>query len=205
MNPVADLQRQYRSKLAWKMIVENINLVQWKLYNTNHSKHLTMIATQGDSAGLAHDCCIAMFQYLKHGKKPACKQSTFILNMTKWERLRQLDRATRDRDSFEEYQRETEYLYPSRERETEQPHEAYDRKELRERIEKALKTLTYRERHILKLRHGLMDGWSYSLNETARIFQVTRERIRQIESKAIKKLQHHTRTWYLEDFVEPPS
>ena len=73
---------------------------------------------------------------------------------------------------------------------------------LQEKIDDVLKTLTYREREIIKLRFGLGDGYSYTLEETGRIFKVTRERIRQIEAKALHKLQHHTRSNHLRGFVE---
>jgi RNA polymerase primary sigma factor len=73
---------------------------------------------------------------------------------------------------------------------------------LRDKINHVLKSLTYREREIIKLRYGLGDGYSYTLEETGRIFKVTRERIRQIESKALRKLQHHTRSDHLKGFVE---
>ena len=59
---------------------------------------------------------------------------------------------------------------------------------LRGRIAKVLKTLSYREREIIKLRYGLGDGYSYTLEEVGHIFKVTRERIRQIEAKAVRKL-----------------
>jgi len=65
-----------------------------------------------------------------------------------------------------------------------------------------LETLTYREREIIKLRYGLGDGYTYTLEEVGRIFNVTRERVRQIEAKAIRKLQHPMRTRKLEGFVE---
>jgi RNA polymerase primary sigma factor len=73
---------------------------------------------------------------------------------------------------------------------------------LKDKIEHVLKSLTYREREIIRLRYGLGDGYSYTLEETGRIFKVTRERIRQIESKALKKLQHHTRSTHLKGFVQ---
>jgi RNA polymerase primary sigma factor len=57
---------------------------------------------------------------------------------------------------------------------------------LRTRINKVLKTLSYREREIIKLRYGLGDGYSYTLEEVGHIFKVTRERIRQIEAKAVR-------------------
>jgi RNA polymerase primary sigma factor len=72
---------------------------------------------------------------------------------------------------------------------------------LRERIEELLKTLTFREREIIRLRYGLADGYSYTLEEVGRIFKVTRERVRQIEAKAVAKLQNPVRSRYLEAFV----
>jgi RNA polymerase primary sigma factor len=72
---------------------------------------------------------------------------------------------------------------------------------LREKIESLLKTLTYREREIIRLRYGLGDGYTYTLEEVGRIFRVTRERVRQIEAKAVKKLQHPVRCKHLEGFL----
>jgi RNA polymerase primary sigma factor len=82
------------------------------------------------------------------------------------------------------------------------PSESAMHKLLKDKIGHVLKSLTYREREIIKLRYGLGDGYSYTLEETGRIFKVTRERIRQIESKALRKLQHHTRSIHLKGFVE---
>jgi RNA polymerase primary sigma factor len=72
---------------------------------------------------------------------------------------------------------------------------------LRQKIEGLLKTLTYREREIIRLRYGLGDGYTYTLEEVGRIFKVTRERVRQIEAKAVKKLQHPVRSKHLEGFL----
>jgi RNA polymerase primary sigma factor len=72
---------------------------------------------------------------------------------------------------------------------------------LREKIETLLKTLTYREREIIRLRYGLGDGYTYTLEEVGRIFKVTRERVRQIEAKAVRKLQHPVRSKQLEGFL----
>ncbi len=65
-----------------------------------------------------------------------------------------------------------------------------------------LKTLSYREREIIKLRYGLGDGYSYTLEEVGHIFNVTRERIRQIEAKAVRKLQQPIRSQELVGFLE---
>lgn len=77
---------------------------------------------------------------------------------------------------------------------------------LREKIDNLLKTLTYREREIIRLRYGLGDGYTYTLEEVGRIFKVTRERVRQIEAKAVRKLQHPVRSQQLAGFLrEVPS
>ena len=73
---------------------------------------------------------------------------------------------------------------------------------LRDRIENLLKTLTYREREIIRLRYGLGDGYTYTLEEVGRIFKVTRERVRQIEAKAVRKLQNPVRSSKLEGFID---
>jgi len=73
---------------------------------------------------------------------------------------------------------------------------------LRNRISAVLKTLSYREREIIKLRYGLGDGYSYTLEEVGHIFKVTRERIRQIEAKAVRKLQQPSRSAELVGFLD---
>ncbi len=72
---------------------------------------------------------------------------------------------------------------------------------LRQKIDSLLQTLTYREREIIRLRYGLGDGYTYTLEEVGRIFRVTRERVRQIEAKAVRKLQNPVRSRHLEGFV----
>jgi RNA polymerase primary sigma factor len=72
---------------------------------------------------------------------------------------------------------------------------------LRGKIDDLLKTLTFREREIIRLRYGLGDGYTYTLEEVGRIFKVTRERVRQIEAKAVKKLQHPVRLRALSGFA----
>ena len=73
---------------------------------------------------------------------------------------------------------------------------------LQDKIEAVLNTLTHREREIIKLRYGIGDGYTYTLEEVGKIFHVTRERVRQIEAKAIRKLQHPARARRLEGFLE---
>ena len=73
---------------------------------------------------------------------------------------------------------------------------------LKEKIKDVLETLTDRERQVLEQRFGLVDGYSRTLEEVGRQFQVTRERIRQIEAKALRKMRHPTRIRQLEGFLE---
>jgi RNA polymerase primary sigma factor len=86
---------------------------------------------------------------------------------------------------------------------TETPVLTANNRVLRDRIESLLKTLTYREREIIRLRYGLVDGYMYTLEEVGRKFKVTRERVRQIEAKAVAKLQNPVRSRHLEAFLGP--
>jgi RNA polymerase primary sigma factor len=73
---------------------------------------------------------------------------------------------------------------------------------LRDKIENVLNTLSYREREIIRLRYGIGDGYTYTLEEVGKIFKVTRERVRQVEAKAIRKMQHPIRSKKLEGFLD---
>jgi RNA polymerase primary sigma factor len=84
----------------------------------------------------------------------------------------------------------------------ESPVQSATQEMLKDRIDQVLKTLTYREREIIKLRYGIGDGYTYTLEEVGRIFKVTRERVRQVEAKAIRKLQHPVRARKLEGFLD---
>ncbi|MEZ5300946.1 MAG: RNA polymerase sigma factor RpoD [Verrucomicrobiales bacterium] len=75
---------------------------------------------------------------------------------------------------------------------------------LKEKLKDVLDTLSERERAVLEQRFGLRDGFSRTLEEVGRQFQVTRERIRQIEAKALRKMRHPTRIRHLEGFLEAP-
>jgi RNA polymerase primary sigma factor len=86
--------------------------------------------------------------------------------------------------------------------EAESPSSGASQEMLRGRIDRVLKTLSYREREIIKLRYGLGDGYSYTLEEVGHIFKVTRERIRQIEAKAVRKLQQPSRSQELVGFLD---
>ena len=73
---------------------------------------------------------------------------------------------------------------------------------LQEQLQEVMKTLTERERQVLRLRFGLEDGKARTLEEVGRDFQVTRERIRQIEAKALRKLRHPSRSRKLKDYLD---
>lgn len=86
--------------------------------------------------------------------------------------------------------------------EAQEPMDAAVREMLRESVKNALAVLSERERQVLELRFGLVDGKDHTLEEVGQYFNVTRERIRQIESKALRKLRHPTRSRYLRDFLK---
>lgn len=81
------------------------------------------------------------------------------------------------------------------------PMDAAAREMLREQVQHALEALSERERQVLELRFGLVDGKDHTLEEVSRYFSVTRERIRQIEAKALRKLRHPTRSRQLRDYL----
>ena len=89
-----------------------------------------------------------------------------------------------------------------RDRREDDPLQEINRQSLRASIGQALESLTYREREIIRLRFGLADGYSYTLEEVGSIFAVTRERVRQIEAKAVEKLRRPGSDVDLAGFVD---
>ena len=89
--------------------------------------------------------------------------------------------------------------------ESESPDQTAQQALLRDRIEAVLETLDFREREILKLRFGLGTGYTYTLEEIGKVFRVTRERVRQIEAKALRKLKQPTRSARLQGFLNEVS
>ncbi|MFL5624946.1 MAG: sigma-70 family RNA polymerase sigma factor, partial [Ktedonobacteraceae bacterium] len=82
------------------------------------------------------------------------------------------------------------------------PADAASHQLLKEQVEDVLDSLTDRERKVLQLRFGLDDGRSRTLEEVGKEFHVTRERIRQIEAKALRKLRHPSRSRKLKDYLD---
>ena len=85
--------------------------------------------------------------------------------------------------------------------EAQEPMDAAAREMLREQVKNTLAVLSEREREVLEMRFGLLDGKDHTLEEVGQAFNVTRERIRQIEAKALRKLRHPTRSRHLRDFL----
>jgi RNA polymerase primary sigma factor len=85
---------------------------------------------------------------------------------------------------------------------SETPDTAAFRETLRQKIDQTLKTLTYREREIVRMRFGLGDGYTYTLEQVASVLHLTRERVRQIQTKALTKLQAPIRRRALQGYVD---
>jgi RNA polymerase primary sigma factor len=73
---------------------------------------------------------------------------------------------------------------------------------LQDRLRNLLEQLSWREREIVKMRYGLGDGYNYTLQEVAYVFRVTRERIRQLEARALRRLQNPQLSAQLVDFLD---
>ena len=82
------------------------------------------------------------------------------------------------------------------------PERLAERSLLKKQVDEVLKTLTTREERVIRLRFGIDDGYHRTLEEVGNIFQVTRERIRQIEDKALRKLRHPSRAVILQQFLD---
>ena len=75
---------------------------------------------------------------------------------------------------------------------------------MKEKLTGVLRTLTERERQVVEMRFGLADGYGHTLEEVGKKYSVTRERIRQIEAKALRKLRHPARLCHLKGFLDVP-
>lgn len=141
----------------------------------------------------------------KEGRDPTDKELALYLDMTE-ERLRELRRMAQDPISLampvgEEADSTLADFIPD-------PHaldadDAAANGMLRDQIGEALGHLTERERNVLALRYGLVDGQPHTLEEVGRHFKVTRERVRQIEVKALRKLRHPRLNKLLKDYIDP--
>ncbi|QDU18211.1 RNA polymerase sigma factor RpoD [Urbifossiella limnaea] len=144
----------------------------------------------------------ALLQQL--GREPTIEETAKAANIT-YEECKRVLKISRQPISLDRPVGESEDSYFGdfiEDDSVESPVSAAANEMLKDKIEGVLKTLTYREREIIKLRYGLGDGYTYTLEEVGRIFKVTRERVRQIEAKAVRKLQHPVRSRQLEGFLD---
>ena len=146
---------------------------------------------------------IARLLQQEHGREPTVEEIAEKAEMTLPE-ARRVMKISRHPISLDRPVGESEDSYFGdfvEDESAESPIDSATQEMLKDKIEQVLKTLTYREREIIKLRYGIGDGYTYTLEEVGRIFKVTRERVRQVEAKAIRKLQHPVRARKLEGFM----
>lgn len=141
-----------------------------------------------------------LFQEL--GREPTAEEIAKYLNISP-EKARKVMRISQEPVSLETPIGDDEDTYLKdfiEDKSVPSPEEQVSRRLLREQLIKVLNTLGEKEREILMYRYGLVDGIEYTLEQIGKMFNVTRERIRQLETKAIRKLRHPARSKYLKDF-----
>jgi RNA polymerase primary sigma factor len=173
----------------------------------DHSRTIRMPVHMIDTMNRVRNATRALIQ--RHGIEPSVEEAAYEAGLSLEEAAGvmrmahqplSLDQPVGDHDdSFF-----GEFLEDHREHD---PLLEMNQESLRDRIAEVLGALDYREREIIRLRFGLADGYSYTLEEVGKIFAVTRERVRQIETKAVRALQHPVRAKKLLSFVEhlPPA
>ena len=140
----------------------------------------------------------------ENGREPTTEEIAAALDMTP-EKVREIMKIAQDPVSLETPIGEEEDSHLGdfvEDTESPAPSEAASYSLLREQLCNVLRTLTPREEQVLKLRFGLEDGRPRTLEEVGRQFNITRERIRQIEAKALRKLRHPSRSKPLRDYLE---
>lgn len=140
----------------------------------------------------------------QNGRDPSAEEIAFALDMSV-ERVREIMRIAQDPVSLETPIGEEEDSHLGDfipDENAPEPTEAASLVLLKEQINQVLGTLTEREEKVLRLRFGLEDGRSRTLEEVGQMFNVTRERIRQIEAKALRKLRHPNRSNKVKDFID---
>jgi RNA polymerase primary sigma factor len=140
----------------------------------------------------------------ENGREPTAEEIAKTLGMSP-EKVREIMKVAQDPVSLETPIGEEEDSHLGDfipDDDTPAPQDAAASTILREVIERELNTLTAREKHVIKLRFGLYDGRTRTLEEVGKEFDITRERIRQIEAKALRKLRHPSRARHLKGFME---
>jgi RNA polymerase primary sigma factor len=138
------------------------------------------------------------------GREPTVEETASAagLNIEETRRIQKIARQPMSLDHPVGPREETPFAELVEDTTAESPVRAAAGEMLKERIAEVLKSLTIRERDIIKLRYGLSGGYAYTLEELGRIYGITRERVRQIESKGLKKLREWRRKRQLEQFVD---
>jgi RNA polymerase primary sigma factor len=138
------------------------------------------------------------------GREPSPEEIAHVMNITE-ERVREILKIAQEPVSLETPIGEEDDSHLGdfiEDQDVQAPAEAAAFELLKEQLDDVLETLTPREKRVLKLRFGLDDGRSRTLEEVGQVFGVTRERIRQIEAKALRKLRHPMRSKRLKDYLE---
>ena len=140
----------------------------------------------------------------EHGRAPSAEEIAAEMSIPV-EKVREIQKVAQDPISLETPIGEEEDSHLGDfipDDQTDDPFTAVSAKLLREQLDKVLNTLAPREREVIKMRYGLDDGRPKTLEEVGKAFDVTRERIRQIEAKALRKLRHPTRAKEIESFKQ---
>jgi RNA polymerase sigma factor (sigma-70 family) len=166
------------------------HIATWWLCQDARRKRASMWAASEIGGGISDLVQQVMVELCRFPPPETVRISTAVCNQCRWTSSRLIARA------------KIRKAGDARHHEAYEHHQTYEgdqesvvlRAESRSVIFRMLRSLTYREREIIKLRYGLGDGYTYTLNDVAGVFRVTKERIRQIEKKAIHKLRHFTRS-----------
>jgi RNA polymerase primary sigma factor len=170
----------------------------------DHSRIIRVPIHMIDSMSRVRNATRELFQ--KFGSEPTLEQTADAAGLSVEETQCAL-RVTRQPLSLDQSVGEHEDTYFGeflQDHREDDPLSEMGRTMLKTRIADVLGELEYREREILRLRFGLADGYAYTLEEVGKIFSVTRERVRQIEGKALRSLQHPARAKQLASFLERP-
>lgn len=173
-------------------------LLEWYLTRNDETYHFTMKC--GGTNEVIQETCLHLLSLQRKFAVLPARWTTVCINQAKWCMSRMWQQRKRqlitDEDLVWAEAKVPKCGY------TVDAETIADHSMLEQVFEAVLKSLTYREREILKLRYGFGDGYAYTLEEVGRIFKTTRERIRQIESKGLRKLQHPLRACRLRSFAK---
>lgn len=178
-------------------------LIRWWLVQDKYRYHRMMV--RGTKEDFINDVWVRLFESFPEGKSVPYYLATVVINTCRWELFPAIRRSGLANEFEFKYRiRGARQLRPSDSVEDGEQVivEHIQLQQLDIAIAHVLRTLTFREAVIIRARYGLLGDKALSLDEVARVLKVTRERIRQIEMKGIKKIQHHSRARNLIPFLE---